>query len=154
MLTKILAISGKPGLYKLISTNKNLNVVESLLDGKRLPMYMQEKAIALSDISIYTTKDDVPLREVFAKIKTKENGKKVSIDTKSGNNVIFDYFEQVLPDFDKDKVYASDIKKLLNWYNLLVEKDIDFEKIEKQEENVSEDDQANATDNSDTNENK
>ncbi len=140
MLTKILAISGKPGLYKLISTNKNLNVVESLLDGKRLPMYMQEKAIALSDISIYTTKDDIPLREVFANIKTKEEGKKVSIDTKSANSVIFDYFEEVLPDFDKDKVYASDIKKLLNWYNILIECGVDFEKIEKEENGEKEDD--------------
>jgi len=76
MLTKILSVSGKPGLYKLISTSKNMNIVESLADGKRIPIYLSEKAVALSDVSIYTEEEDVPLREVFAKIKEKEGGKK------------------------------------------------------------------------------
>lgn len=134
MLTKILSISGKPGLYKLISTGKNLNIVEALADGKRIPVYMQEKVIALSDVSIYTTEGDVPLREVLSKIKEKESGKKSAIGSKTDNKTAFAYFEEILSDYDKDKVYASDIKKLMSWYNILIENNIDFEKTEKAEE--------------------
>lgn len=131
MLTKILSISGKPGLYQLISTGKNLNIVESIVDGKRIPVYFSEKVVALSDVSIYTTDSDVPLREVFQKIKEKEEGKKVSIGTKSSGNEIFGYFETILPNYDTDKVYASDVKKLISWYNLLIENNIDFEEKEE-----------------------
>lgn len=134
MLTKILSISGKPGLYKLISTGKNLNIVESVIDGKRIPVYFSEKVVALSDVSIYTTESDVPLREVFQKIKEKEAGNKVSLGSKSSGNEIFKYFAEILPDYDTEKVYASDVKKIFNWYNLLIENDIDFE-----EETVEED---------------
>lgn len=134
MLTKILSISGKPGLYKLISTGKNLNIVESVIDGKRIPVYFSEKVVALSDVSIYTTESDVPLREVFQKIKEKEAENKVSLGSKSSGNGIFKYFAEILPDYDTEKVYASDVKKIFNWYNLLIENDIDFE-----EETVEED---------------
>ncbi|HBG41833.1 MAG TPA: hypothetical protein DDZ96_10145 [Porphyromonadaceae bacterium] len=134
MLTKILSVSGRPGLYKLVSTGKNLNIVESLADGKRIPVYVQEKAVALSDVSIYTAADDVPLKEVLTKIKEKENGNPVTIGAKPSNKELFDYLEQILPDYDTEKVYASDIKKLLSWYNILVEHGIDFEKAEKEEE--------------------
>lgn len=127
MLTKILSVSGKPGLYKLISTSKNLNVVESLADGKRIPVYLSEKAVALSDVSIYTEENDVPLKEVFVKIKEKENGKKVTLDAKAQNKDLFAYFAEVLPTYDREKVYASDIKKLINWYNILIDHNIDFE---------------------------
>lgn len=137
MLTKILSVSGKPGLYKLISTSKNLNVVESLLDGKRFPVYMTEKVIALSDVSIYTTEDDIPLYKVFQKIKEKENGEKAALGSKSSNKEVFAYFEEVLPNYDTDKVYASDIKKLLSWYNILIENNIDFEPEEEQTEEES-----------------
>ncbi|MEA4948307.1 MAG: DUF5606 domain-containing protein, partial [Petrimonas sp.] len=112
MLTKILSVSGKPGLYKLISTSKNLNIVESLLDGKRIPIHLTEKVVALSDVSIYTTEEDVPLREVFQKIKEKENGGKAALGSKSSNSEVFRYFGEVLPNYDTDKVYASDIKKI------------------------------------------
>ncbi len=134
MLTKILSISGKPGLYKLVSTGKNLNVVESLTDGRRSPIYLTEKVIALSDVSIYTTESDVPLREVFAKIKEKENGEKSSLKSKASGNEIFSYFEEILPTYDRDKVYASDVKKIISWYNALIAANIDFEKIEKEQE--------------------
>lgn len=127
MLSKILSVSGRPGLYKLISTNKNLNIVEALSDGKRIPVYAQEKVVALSDVSIYTNDEDAPLREVFAKIKEKENGKQVSLESKSSNKDYFTYLQEVLPDYDKDKVYASDVKKLISWYNILTEHEIDFE---------------------------
>ncbi|NLX81850.1 MAG: DUF5606 domain-containing protein [Proteiniphilum sp.] len=132
MLTKILSISEKPGLYRLVSTGKNLNIVESLIDGKRIPIYLTEKVIALSDVSIYTTESDVPLREVLSKIKEKENGEKASIGKKSSSKEIFAFFEEVLPTYDKDKVYASDVKKIISWYNALIDANIDFEKIESQ----------------------
>lgn len=144
MLTKILSISGKPGLYKLISTGKNLNIVEALADGKRIPVYIQEKVIALSDVSIYSTEGDIPLREVFSKIKEKENGQKSPVGSKTDNKKVFAYFEEILPDYDKDKVYASDVKKLMSWYNILIESGIDFEKIEKTEEPESEKEEAKA----------
>lgn len=127
MLTKILSVSGKPGLYKLISTSKNMNIVESLADGKRIPIYLSEKAVALSDVSIYTEEEDVPLREVFAKIKEKEGDKKVAIDKLTQNKDLFAYFAEILPTYDRNRVYASDIKKLIGWYNILIENNIDFE---------------------------
>ncbi len=130
MLTKILSVSGKPGLYKLISTSKNLNIVESLLDGKRIPVYLTEKVVALDDVSIYTTGQDMPLREVFRKIKEKENGEKSVLGSKSSNGEVFRYFEEILPNYDTEKVYASDIKKILNWYNILINSGIDFEQVE------------------------
>ncbi len=133
MLTKILSVSGKPGLYKLISTGKNLNIVESLADGKRIPVYMTEKVVALSDVSIYTDEGDVPLKDVLAKIKEKENSKAVALDNKTQNNDFFSYFAVILPEYDRERVYASDIRKLMSWYNILVEHNIDFESVEKKE---------------------
>ncbi len=134
MLTKILSVSGKPGLYKLISTSKNLNVVESLIDGKRIPVYLTEKMVTLSDVSIYSTEDDIPLREVFQKIKEKENGEKTVLGSKSSNKEIFAYFGEILPNYDTDKVYASDIKKILSWYNILINSKIDFKQVEAETE--------------------
>ncbi len=149
MLTKILSISGKPGLYKLVSTGKNLNVVESLTDGKRSPIYLTEKVIALSDVSIYTSESDVPLREVLSKIKEKENGEKSSLTSKASGNEIFGYFAEILPTYDKDKVYASDVKKIISWYNALIAANVDFEKIEKEVEEAAEEEES--TDNSEEN---
>ncbi len=134
MLAKILSVSGKPGLYKLISTNKNLNVVESLLDGKRIPVYITEKLVALSDVSIYTDESDVPLREVFKKMKEKENGAKAVLTSKSSNKEFFNYFADILPEYDREKVYASDIKKIVSWYNILMDNNIDFEEEPAEEE--------------------
>jgi hypothetical protein len=126
MLKKILSISGKPGLYKLVSTSKTITLVESLIDQKRLPIYPQEKIVSLGEIAIYTSDDEVPLKDVFTKMKENENGGKVSDEHKSNNGKLFSYFETVLPTYDKEKVYASDVKKIINWYNLLIENDIDF----------------------------
>ena len=140
MLKKILSISGKPGLYKLVSTSKTITLVESLIDGKRLPIYPQEKIVSLGEIAIYTSEEEVPLKDVFVKIKEMEEGGKISDDKKSSNADLFAYFETVLPTFDKEKVYASDIKKIVNWYNLLMENKIDFETEENKtgaEEGVS-----------------
>ncbi len=127
MLKKILSIAGKPGLYKLVSTSKTITLVESLIDKKRLPIYPQEKIVSLGEIAIYTTEDEIPLKEVFAKIKENENGGNIANEHKSNNSKLFSYFETVLPTFDKEKVYASDIKKIINWYNLLIDNNIDFE---------------------------
>jgi hypothetical protein len=133
MLTKILSVTGKPGLYKLISTNKNMNVVESLADGKRIPVYMHEKIVALSDVSIYTNEGDTPLRDVLKSIKEKESGNKVTLGAKSSGKDYFNYLEEVLPNYNKESVYASDVKKIVSWYNILMENDIDLEEEVKEE---------------------
>ncbi|MDD4757601.1 MAG: DUF5606 domain-containing protein [Lascolabacillus sp.] len=136
MLTKILSITGRPGLYKLISTNQNMNIVESLIDGKRIPVYMHEKIVALSDVSMYTNDGDIPLKEVLKKIKEKENSKPVLLNSKSSSKELFSFLIEVLPEYNKESVYASDVKKLISWYNILIEKGIDFETEEsKTEEN-------------------
>lgn len=132
MLSKILSITGRPGLYKLISTNKNLNIVESLADGKRIPVYPQEKVVALSDVSIYTTDGDRPLRDVLKKIKEKEDGRKVNLGSKSPGNELLAYLEEVLPDYSRESVYASDVKKMISWYNVLMENEINLEEEEKE----------------------
>lgn len=137
MLSEILSITGRPGLYKLISTNKNMNIVESLADGKRVPIYAQEKVVALSDVSIYTQSGDTPLREVFKKIKEKEEGKQVSLGSKSSGKELFAYLAEVLPDYSRDSVYAGDIKKIISWYNILTEHNIDLEEADKTGENPS-----------------
>jgi hypothetical protein len=139
MLKKILSVSGKPGLYKLVSTSKTITLVESLIDGKRFPIYTHEKIVSLGEIAIYTSEDEIPLKDVLVKIKDNENGGKISDDKKSSNKELFSYFETILPTYDKEKVYASDIKKIVNWYNLLIDNDIDFETEEKA---TSEDDDA------------
>ena len=133
MLKKILSVSGKPGLFKLVSTSKSITLVESLIDEKRFPIYPHEKIVSLGEIAIYTSEDEVPLKDVFLKIKEKENGGKISDNKKKGNKELFSYFETILPTYDKEKVYASDIKKIINWYNLLIENDIDFETEEDAE---------------------
>ena len=134
MLTKILSVTGRPGLYKLISTNKNMNVVESLTDGKRIPVYMHEKIVAISDVSIYTNEGDTPLRDVLKTIKAKENGNKVALSAKSSGKDYFNYLEEVLPNYNKESVYTSDVKKIISWYNILIENDIDLEEEVKEEE--------------------
>ena len=133
MLTKILSVTGRPGLYKLISTNKNMNVVESLTDGKRIPVYMHEKVVALSDVSIYTNEGDTPLREVLKTIKEKENGNKVKLSAKYTGKDYFNYLEEVLPNYNKESVYTSDVKKIISWYNILIENNIDLEKVVEEE---------------------
>ena len=127
MLKTILSISGKPGLYKLISQGKNMLIVESLVDKKRFPAYGNEKIISLGDIAMYT--DKVPLKDVLLSMKKKENGAAVALDVKKASvKELQAYLAAVLPNFDRDRVYVSDIKKLISWYNLLVASDMtDFE---------------------------
>lgn len=125
MLKTILAISGKPGLYKLVSQGKNMLVVESLLNGKRTPAYNHEKIISLGDIAMFTDSDEVPLNEVFESMKQLENGAKASVSTKDSESTLREYLGKVLPNFDRDRVYTADIKKLISWYNLLIENGYD-----------------------------
>ncbi len=121
MLKTILSISGKPGLYKLISQGKNMLIVESLADKKRCPAYGNEKIISLGDIAMYTDADEVPLKDVLLAMKQKENGAAVALDVKKASaKELQAYLAEVLPNFDRDRVYVSDIKKLISWYNLLV----------------------------------
>lgn len=123
MLKGILSISGQPGLYKLVAEAKNNIVVESLDNNKRMPVYSTSKVSALEDIAIFTTKEDLPLKEVFKAISEKENGG-AAISAKSPDKDLKSYFQVVVPDFDKERVYVSDIKKVLNWYNILQEKNL------------------------------
>ncbi len=129
MLKTILSISGKPGLYKLISQGKNMLIVESLIDKKRQPAYGNDKIISLGDIAMYTDDEDVPLREVLAAMKKKENGAAVAMDLKKATpDELRNYLAEVLPTFDRDRVRNNDIKKLISWYNLLVASGLtDFE---------------------------
>ena len=134
MLKRILSIAGKSGLYELVSQGKNMLIVESLKERKRMPAYTNEKILSLGDIAMYTDDGEVPLVEVFNSMKKKEEGKVVAIDLKKASGKeLSEYLAAVLPNFDRDRVYASDIKKLITWYNLLVETGHDkFEKEKKE----------------------
>ena len=139
MLKKILSVSGKPGLYKLVSQGKSMLIVEALTDGRRMPVYAREKIISLGDIAIYTDGDEVPLYEVLNSVKAKEEGKAVSsIDaSRATPDELRAYMAEVLPNFDRDRVYPTDIKRLLSWYNLLISAGItDFDPQESAEEDV------------------
>lgn len=139
MLKTILSVSGKPGLYKLLSQGKNMLIVESLKDKKRLPVYINDKVVSLGDIAMYTVDAEVPLRDVMQKIYEKENGP-VAIDVKkASNDELKEFFAQILPDYDRERVYVTDIKKLINWYNLLVNNGyVDFKEEISQEEKPEE----------------
>lgn len=131
MLKGILAISGQSGLFKLVAESKNSIIVESLETHKRIPVYSSVKVSALEDIAIYTYEGDVPLKDIFKTISEKEEGA-VSLSSKSSGSELKAYFEEIVPEFDKDRVYVSDIKKVLVWYNTLQEKDmLDFSEPEE-----------------------
>ena len=137
MLETILAISGKPGLFKLVSRgNRNL-IVESIdAQKKRFPAFAADKIISLADIAMYTDEKEVPLREVLNNIKAKEAGKAASIDyRKASKDELYAYLGEVLPNFDGDRIYSSDIKKLIQWYNILIENGLtDFDETLKETE--------------------
>src|SRR5690554_3760992 len=121
MLKGILAISGQQGLFKLVAESKNNIIVESLETGKRMPAYSTSKISALEDIAIYTDTADIPLKDVFKAIAEKENGG-AALSHKETASRLKSYFMEVLPEYDRDRVYVSDIKKVLLWYNILQEK--------------------------------
>jgi len=138
MLKGILAITGQPGLYKVISEGKNNVVIESLLTGKKSTAQADAKMSTLEDIAIYTLEEDIPLKKVFRKISEKENGGP-AIDPKSSPDDLKKYFAEILPDYDKSRVYGSDVKKVISWYNLLLEKGLLVFEDEKPEEAATED---------------
>jgi hypothetical protein len=139
MLKEILSVTGKPGLFKLVSQGKNMLIVESLLDGKRIPAYTKDKVVSLGDIAIFTEDAEVPLGQVLESVKAKENGGVCSIDTKADNEKLRNYMTEVLPDYDRERVYPSDIRKMINWYNLLIHANItDFVEETKEEAVVTE----------------
>nr|WP_315233048.1 DUF5606 domain-containing protein [uncultured Flavobacterium sp.] len=117
-LEKILAISGKPGLYVLRVQTRTGFVAESLLDGKKITVNLKSNVSLLSEISIYTYEGEKPLAEIMQKIADKEN-KGQAISHKEDNATLTAYFKEILPDYDEERVYPSDIKKVLNWYNML-----------------------------------
>ena len=139
MLKDILSISGKPGLYKMISKGKNLFIAESLIDQKRIPVYTRDKVVSLADITMYCNSDDVRLPRILQSVKQKENGEAISYSPSITAEELRTYFSHILPDFDRDRVYPSEIKKVMNWYNLLVKSGLtDFE---EEEESVAEKDE-------------
>lgn len=138
MQQTILAISGKPGLYKLVSRGKNSLIVECLdATHRRIPAFANDRITSLSDIAMFTDTDDVALTKVLDSMKTLESSKPASIDhKKASGDELREYFAKVLPNFDRDRVHVSDIKKLIQWYNILVANgitDFDEEKSEESE---------------------
>jgi hypothetical protein len=117
-LTGIIAISGRPGLFKVVAQGKNNVIVESLVDRKRFPAYTSDRISALDDISVYTYSEEKPLKEILKSIFEKENGSEV-ISHKEKDGVLISYMLEILPNYDQERVYVSDIKKVFQWYNLL-----------------------------------
>lgn len=143
MQQTILAIAGKPGLYKLISRGKNNLIVETLdATHRRMPAFATDRITSLADIAMFTETDDVPLMDVLDSLKTLEEGRKSSIDFKKADgDELREYFAKVLPTFDRERVHTSDIKKLLQWYDILVENGItDFKEEMKPTEGDNIDD--------------
>ncbi|MDT0643885.1 DUF5606 domain-containing protein [Zunongwangia sp. F363] len=137
-LEKILAISGKPGLYEMNAQTRGGFIATSIVDGKKISVNLRHNVSVLSEIAIYTYTEEVPLGEVLNKIKEKEDGGE-AIDHKSSKAELERYFAEVLPDYDVDRVYASDIKKIIQWYNLLVKNGMtDFSKKSKEEKGKDE----------------
>lgn len=132
-LSKVLSISGKSGLFKVVSQAKSAVIVESLLDGKRFPAFGHEKISSLEEISVFTTGEDKPLKDIFKAMYEKQEGRE-AIDPKSDNNTLKKFFTEMVPDFDQERVYVSDIRKIVAWYNMLVANNmLDFSEPEAAE---------------------
>ena len=138
-LEKVLSISGKPGLFKLKNQTRGGFLAESLLDGKTINVSGRHNVSLLSEIAIYTLTEEVPLREVFQKIFDKEEGKE-TISHKLPKVELEEYFFEVLPDYDEDRVYPSDIKKVIQWYNMLFKNGLTDFSEPKKDSNEEEDD--------------
>lgn len=120
MIQGILSISGKPGLYRLKSRGKNTLIVENLQTGKRMPVYPTDKVISLADIAIYTEGEDMPLGDVLEKVKEATDAKPVDVKSFATDADLREYFGTILPEFDRDRVYTTDIRKLFSWYNIMI----------------------------------
>ncbi len=124
ILTGILSISGKPGLFKTVSQVSTKLIVESLTDGKRIATQSANQIISLADVSIYGEDDEMPLEDIFKIMLKIENKQKSSVSPKDSNTKLLDYLVTIFPDYDKSRVYPSDVKKVIKWYNMLLEKDM------------------------------
>ena len=140
MLKDILAISGHGGLFKYLKKSRNGIIVEHLETGKRLNADATARINALEDISVYTLDDDVPLKDIFKNIVEHEDGGPSLNPKKASSNELREYFEHLVPEYDEDRVYVSDIKKILKWYNTLQKLDmLDFDEEEEEtDENAQE----------------
>jgi hypothetical protein len=136
-LKDIVAINGKPGLFEVKAQSKGGIIVESLLDGKKIPVTATHNISALNEIAIYTYEEEIPLRIVLKTIGEKENGQP-AVSPKESEKVLTSYFREILPNFDEERVYTSNIKKVLTWYNLLASKNFDFTAIQEVEEETTE----------------
>ena len=121
MIKTILSIAGKPGLFRLVNQGRNMLIVESLATGKRTPAYARDKVMSLGDIAMYTTEDDMPLADVLELLKAKTESKPVDIKAFENDDEMRAFFGEVLTNFDRDRVHDSDIRKLFQWYNILLE---------------------------------
>lgn len=149
-MKRILSIAGKPGLYSLVSQGKNMLIVENIQTGKRTPAYSSDKVISLADVAIYTTDEDKPLYDVLQAVSEKNDGKPVDLSQFKTPDQLREYFGEILPDFDRDRVYNNDIKKLFSWYNILVANGVtqfkDDEIAEDQAADAADPEAANASD--------
>ena len=144
MEKRILSISGKPGLYSLVSRGKNMLIVENLATGKRMPAYARDKVVSLGDIAIYTVEGDVPLTDVLEKVKEATECKPVDVKAMD-DAALRDYFKTILPEYDEERVYTTDIRELFSWYNQLVAAGVtDFK-----DEEIAEDQTAEAAEKAD-----
>lgn len=132
---KIIAVTGKPGLFKVVSQSKTAIIVESLIDKKRVAINATQNVSLLENIAIYTYEEDLPLLEVFKNIYTKTEGKSALSHKESGNK-LKSFFAEVLPNYDDERVYTSNIKKVIQWYNILIEVGMNFSKIEENTKEV------------------
>jgi len=139
-LNEILTISGHSGLFKLIAQGKTNIIVESLLDGKRMPAFSTDRLNSLSDIALFTTGEELPLKDVFQRMYETFEHKEVELNFKKQTTEMIKLFEKAIPEYDKTKVYTSDIKKIMTWYNILVKNNLlPFEEEEeKKEEQIPE----------------
>lgn len=129
-LDKLIVVTGKPGIFEIASKSKSGLIVTSLTDNKKFPIHNIHNVSSLNDIAIYTDEEEVPLRTIFTTIHKKEEGKQ-SINHKESKNVLTDYFTEILPNYDTERVYPSNIKKIVQWYNILVNAKFDFEGLDK-----------------------
>ncbi|MEY4595087.1 MAG: hypothetical protein RIQ47_1497 [Bacteroidota bacterium] len=133
-LKDIISVPGMGGLHKVIGNNKTGFIVESLVDGKRSMVNGSQRIMTLVDVAIYTTEEEKPLREIFLALQQKE-GDNLSVDPKADDGTLRDYFKKIVPNYDADRVYVSDIRKVLNWFKLLNGK-VDFSKVEESGESL------------------
>tara|TARA_B110000879_G_scaffold168623_1_gene218291 strand:+ start:157 stop:579 length:423 start_codon:yes stop_codon:yes gene_type:complete len=134
---KIISVAGKPGLFHAISQTKSGFIVESLMDKKRFPIPSTNNVSLLENIAIYTYEEEVPLLTVFKSMYEKTEGKEAISHKESGQKLTA-YFSEVLPGYDEERVYTSNIKKVIQWYNLLVSSGLDFSTIEATKQNTEE----------------